>query len=75
MRLILDRFEGKYGVCEGPGGQSILIPAADLPDGVREGCVLRLSAAGALSIDWEETNRRRAEMAQRQRRLFGGKTE
>ena len=41
MTWVIDRFEGELAVIEAvESGESIICPAADLPEGVREGTVL-----------------------------------
>ena len=56
----IDRLEGSFAVCEGENRQRKESPLADLPEGVKEGDVLRL-ADGMYQIDREETERRREE--------------
>lgn len=56
----IDRLEGSFAVCEDENRQRKEIPLADLPEGVKEGDVLRL-ASGMYQIDREETERRREE--------------
>ena len=46
------------------------IPLGRLPDGVREGSVLRETESG-LVLDTEAENERRRKLAERTRRLFG----
>lgn len=68
-RLIIDRFEDKYAVCEDGERGCVLIEKIKLPPGVKEGCVLVVSADG-VTIDHDETEFRRERMAEKQRRLF-----
>lgn len=67
--LTIDRFEGEYAVCETDGGGRTCLPLSSLPDGVQEGDIL-IELSGGYQIDFEETERRRAEAAGRLSRLF-----
>jgi len=40
MKVIVDRFEGKYAVCEKEGNVMINIEKSQLPKGVKEGDVI-----------------------------------
>lgn len=70
-QLIIDRFEGKYAICEDAEQKYFAIETAELPPDAKEGSVLAISDEGELTVDTEETQRRRAEMAEKQRRAFG----
>lgn len=70
-QLIIDRFEGKYAICEDAEQKYFAIETAELPPDVEEGSVLAISDEGELTVDAEETQRRRAKMAEKQRRAFG----
>ena len=52
MKLIIDRFEGAYAVCEMPDQAMVNIPLLVLPNAV-EGDVINIS------IDKDETNQRK----------------
>lgn len=65
--IVIDRFEGQYAVCETEHGMRN-IPAADLPDDVREGDVLNDTLEGYRK-DSEETQKRRDAAAEKLRRL------
>ena len=69
--LIIDRFEGKYAICEDAEQKYFAIETAELPPDAKEGSVLLISDEGALSLDTVETEHRRKEMAGKQRRVFG----
>ena len=69
--LFLDRFEGKYAICEDAEQKYYAIETAELPPNAKEGSVLLISDEGTLSLDEAETDRRRKEMAEKQRRIFG----
>ncbi len=68
----IDRFEesdddASVAVLVSDDGSEIVMPRSALPDGVRQGDVLRMQ----LAPDTDETTRRRAEVEEMQRRLFG----
>ena len=71
-QLFVDRFEGKYVICEDADHRYFAIETGEAPQGIREGDVLAISDEGELSIDAEETKHRREEMARKQRRAFDG---
>ena len=55
-RISLDRVEGDRAVLD-IGGERVEIPAAALPDGAAEGCLLRLTPAGDDGVLAEEEAR------------------
>lgn len=63
---IVDRFEGEYAVCEDEEGKTHDFARVELPQGAREGDVIRRAGDGAFYIDHAQTQRRREET----RRLF-----
>jgi hypothetical protein len=71
-RVFLDRFEGDLGVLVSPdGGRDTLdIPRAFLPDGVREGTALTLT----LSEDVQATEAGKAEVASLMEQLLNRNT-
>lgn len=71
--LSIDRIEEGYAVCVGGEGERVLFPKESLPDGAGEGCVVLLADDGTLSLDPEETRRRRERILEKQNRLFGEK--
>lgn len=70
LTIVVDRFEGKYAICEDGEHACYAIDLADLPTGLKNGCVLNISDDGSISYDEEETLRRRQHIAQKQRELF-----
>ena len=60
MVFAVDRIEGNTAVLEDENGDFITVALAELPQGTREGSVLRCEN-GAWSIDPDEAARRRAE--------------
>lgn len=71
MRLIIDRFEGKYAVCEDEEQVLYAVAREELPPGAETGSALTLSLEGTLLLDLEETRRRRDRIAEKQRQIFG----
>ena len=69
-KLIIDRFEGTYAICEDQEKKMFAISLNELPQGAKPGDVLQISGAGVLSVDQEETQRRRKKMADLQSKLF-----
>ena len=69
-KLIIDRFEGTYAICEDQEKKMFAISLNELPQGAKPGEVLQISGAGELSVDQEETQRRRKKMAGLQSKLF-----
>ena len=65
--IIIDHLEAGFAAAETEQGVK-QIPLALLPDGVREGDVLRETAAGYMK-DLKETEKRRAAAAAKLRRL------
>ena len=54
-KLIIDRFEGTYAICEDQEKKMFAISLNELPQGAKPGDVLQISGAGELSVDQEET--------------------
>ena len=69
-KLIIDRIEGTYAICEDQEKKMFAISLNELPQGAKPGDVLQISGAGELSVDQEETQRRRKKMAGLQSKLF-----
>lgn len=61
MKLIIDRFEGAYAVCEKENRQMINIPINSIPLEAKEGTVIIINN-DKITIDFEETNRRKLEI-------------
>lgn len=66
--IIIDRIEGAFAVCETDTGIRH-IPAASLPEDVREGDVLTETAQGYCK-DSEATQKRRLAAAEKLRRIL-----
>ncbi|MDR1410441.1 MAG: DUF3006 domain-containing protein [Oscillospiraceae bacterium] len=59
--LALDRIEGSIAVLETENGKYMDVPLAQLPEGTRQGSVLRRRPNGVYSLDADEEAKRRAE--------------
>ncbi len=70
-QLSIDRFEGKFAICEDSEEKFYAIETSELPEGAKEGDVLRITDEGELLIDEGETRARRERIAAKQRRAFG----
>ena len=61
MKLLsVDRIEGTYVICEDKEKKFFAIETSEAPKGVKEGDILRISDEGEITIDKEETERRRS---------------
>lgn len=61
MRVIIDRFEGNFAVCEGEGRKMLDIERSRLPKEAAEGDVLVIEG-DSIVIDREETEKRKKEI-------------
>ncbi len=70
-KLMISRFEGNLAICEEAGNEKLFgIDRKELPEEVSEGTVLEISDEGEISINQEETQRRRERILARQKKLF-----
>ena len=69
MKYIIDRLEEGLAVCETESRERISIPADHLPEGIKEGDVLK-EEKGVFSLDPMETDRRRREHKKKLMDLF-----
>lgn len=70
-KLIIDRFEGNLAVCEEEGSEKLFgIDRKEIPAQAVEGSVLEISDEGEISINNEETQKRRERILARQKKLF-----
>lgn len=69
-KLIIDRFEGNYAICEDEERGTFAIEIVDLPKEIREGSVLNISDSGIISIDKKETDDRREKIKNMQKDLW-----
>ena len=70
-QITIDRFDGIYAICEDKDKAFFAIETSELPQGAKAGDVLKITDDGALSIDVEETERRRARILEKQKKLMG----
>lgn len=61
MKVVIDRFEGDYVVCEKEDRTMVDIKKADLPSEAKEGDVLNIEG-DTIVIDLEETVKRKSEI-------------
>lgn len=61
MRLVVDRIEEEFAVCEKENRQMVNIPLKDIPFIVKEGDVLIVEET-SYKFDFEETERRKKEI-------------
>lgn len=69
MQVAIDRFEGKYAVCEKDDRTMINIEIKNIPDGAKEGDVLNIEDSN-ITINVKETARRKAEIEELSRNLW-----
>jgi len=69
MKASIDRFEGKYAVCEGADGVSMDIERAKLPSGAKVGDVLIIDG-DTIAVDTIETEARKKRVAELVNELF-----
>ncbi len=70
MMLSIDRFDGVYAICEGDDEKLYAIEKSELPKGAKPGDVLKLSSGGSLTLDEDETKRRKERIKKLQNKLF-----
>ena len=71
-KLIIDRFEGVYAICEQEDKTFINVPKYKLPPECKEGQCLLTDQGGMYQIDFEETRKREQRIADKLNRLFEG---
>jgi hypothetical protein len=62
MKVIIDRFEGDFAVCEQEDKKMVNIDRSKLPEQSAEGDVLDISS-GTIRIDRNETNERKKKIS------------
>lgn len=70
-QMIIDRFEGKYAICEGEADQYFAIDMAELPKEAKAGCVLEIDNEGNLSVNEKETEARKQRILEKKKKAFG----
>jgi len=61
MKVVIDRFEGDYAVCEKENREMIEIKRNSIPKDAREGDVL-LIRENAITVDVQETEKKKKEI-------------
>lgn len=69
MRYIIDRLEEEWAVCEDETKKMRVIPRSQLPEGLREGDVLK-EEGGIFTPDPKATGERREAMGKKLKNLF-----
>ncbi|MEL7596664.1 MAG: DUF3006 domain-containing protein [Clostridiaceae bacterium] len=69
MKVVIDRFEDIYAVCEKEDTTMIDIKRIDIPKDAKEGDVLNIEG-DSITIDEEETERRKKEIEELTKNLF-----
>lgn len=69
MRLVIDRFEGKYAVCELENGEFVDVPEEDIPQEAKEGDVIT-KTDNKYCVDKMATENKRKEIKHKMDRLF-----
>ena len=70
-KLIIDRYEGTYTICEDKDQKYFAIETAEMPADAKPGAVIIISDDGVISVDEEETKRRRERILAKQNKLMG----
>lgn len=70
-QLVIDRYEGKYAICEDEEQKYFAIEVQELPEGAAPGCVLEITNEGELTLNMAETQIRRQRIIKKQREAFG----
>lgn len=72
-KLFIDRFDGKYAICEGVGKDGEIrkfgIPMQEVPKEAKEGCCIVINDEGEISVDLEETEKRRTAVRAKEKNL------
>lgn len=69
-KVIIDRFEGDFAVCEDENRRMINIEKWRLPADAKEGCVLIINEDG-IDVDYAETMARKDKIRRMMDSLFG----
>lgn len=69
MKLIIDRFEGIYAICELQNGGFIDVPKEDIPKEAKEGDIL-IKTDNRYCVDKTATESKRKEIKRKMNRLF-----
>lgn len=69
-RLVVDRFEGKYAICQDENGNMFGIELNEMPKDAKEGSVIDINDEGEISVNSQETNKRSQRISEKTSRLF-----
>lgn len=69
-KLIIDRFEGSYAVCEDKDRSMFAIDKKEIPNEAKEGDILKITDSGEIEIDKQSTADRREELRKLQKDLW-----
>ncbi len=69
-KLIVDRYEGQYTVCEDGEQKLFAIETSDMPAEAIPGTVIAISDDGDISVDAEETKQRKERIISKQNKLY-----
>lgn len=70
IHLQIDRLEGSIAVCEDELGKRVQLPVSSLPAGFKEGDCLSIDEDGCITVNNEETERRREAIKRLQQQVF-----
>jgi len=70
-KVIIDRFEGDFAVCEDESRKMINIEKSRLPADAKEGYVLIIKDEGGIEVDYAETQARKDKIKRMMNSLFG----
>lgn len=59
MKVIIDRFEGDYAICEKEDQTMIDLERKKIPKNTKSGDALRVNEDGSISLDEKETDKRK----------------
>lgn len=69
-KLYIDRFEGKFAICENDDQKAFAIPKDEMPNDANEGDVIIISDNAEIIIDREETKARKQKLLNMQKKLW-----
>ncbi len=69
-KLSIDRFDGKYAICEDDDRRVFAIERSEIPKEAKRGDVLSISDEGEITIDEQETKARKKRIKKLQDSLW-----
>lgn len=70
QKLIIDRFEGNYAVCETENKDMLHIEISRMPEGANESSCIIIDEDGSISLDEERSEERRKRISKMMKDLF-----